>query len=123
MIDQFVRLASSDGGPENVRVFPIIITELELGNIERQILLADFVERADPAAFEDGPEAFDGLCVNRTDDILPMNMINRGMGILFVEMLVANPLIGTKQAYFRRDGFMNEFGQCSSANNYLQHGQ
>jgi hypothetical protein len=38
---------------ENVRVSPIVISELELGNIERHIFAAHFVERADHSALED----------------------------------------------------------------------
>jgi hypothetical protein len=49
--------ASRDGGSENVRVLPIIVAELELGNIERHVFAAYFVERADNTALEDRPEA------------------------------------------------------------------
>ena len=35
---------------ENVRVHPIVIPELELINVERKILVAYFMERADDAA-------------------------------------------------------------------------
>jgi hypothetical protein len=65
------RLTSLDCRPENIRVLPIVIAKLELGNIERHIFAAHFMECADDAALEDRPEAFDGLSVNRADDILP----------------------------------------------------
>jgi hypothetical protein len=42
--------ASFDRRSENVRVLPVIIAELELGNVERHIFAAHFVERADHAA-------------------------------------------------------------------------
>jgi hypothetical protein len=60
--------ASLDGRSENVRVFAIVITELELSDIERHISAAHFVERTDHAALEDRPEAFDGLSVYCADD-------------------------------------------------------
>jgi hypothetical protein len=41
-------LASFDCRSENVRVLPVIIAELELGNIERHIFPAHFVECATP---------------------------------------------------------------------------
>jgi hypothetical protein len=47
--------------PENIRVLPIVIAELELGNIERHIFPAHFVEGADYTALEDRPESFNGL--------------------------------------------------------------
>jgi prevent-host-death family protein len=61
---------------EDVLVKPVVIPELELSNIERQIFAAHFVERANHAALEDRPEAFDDLGMNRTDDVLAVDMIN-----------------------------------------------
>jgi hypothetical protein len=55
--------ASPNCRPEDVRVLPIVVAELELGNIERHIFAAHFVERTDHATLENRPEAFDGLCV------------------------------------------------------------
>ena len=83
---------------EDIRVLPVIITELELGNIERHIFAAHFVERPDYAALEDRPEAFDGLSVNCADDILPSRMINSHVRVVLVERIVARILIGAKQA-------------------------
>lgn len=40
-------LTSPDRLPENVRVLPIVIPELKLRDIEREILTADLVERSD----------------------------------------------------------------------------
>jgi hypothetical protein len=67
--------ASLDRRPENVRVPTIIILELELGNIEWHIFSAHFVERADHAAFENRPKTFDGLSMDRADNILLFGMI------------------------------------------------
>jgi len=47
---------------ENVRVLPIVIPELKLGNVERHVLGADLVERANHAAFQDRPEDSEGPC-------------------------------------------------------------
>jgi hypothetical protein len=60
---------------ENVRILPVVIAELELGNIERHIFPAHFVERADHAALENRPEALDGLGVNCANDILTSRMV------------------------------------------------
>jgi len=62
-----VASASLDRRSEDIRVRPIIITELELRNIERHIFAAHFVERADDAALEDRPEAFNRVRVDRAD--------------------------------------------------------
>ena len=90
-------LASRDSGPEDVVVVPVVIPKLKLGDVERQIFGADFVERADDAALEDRPEAFDGLSVYRANNILASGVINDAMRIVS-KVLITNPLIGAGQA-------------------------
>ena len=46
-------LTSFNRRPENIRVAPIVIAELEFGNIERHIFAAYLVERTDDTAFDD----------------------------------------------------------------------
>jgi hypothetical protein len=89
---------SLDRRSEDIRVLPIIIAELELGDIERHVFPAHFVERSDDAAFEYRPEAFDGLSVNCTDNILASGMVNSRVREIFVEDVVRSQLIGAKQA-------------------------
>jgi hypothetical protein len=71
---------SLDRRSEYVRVLPVVIAELEFGDIERHIFSAHLVKCADHAALENRPEAFDGLSVDCTDDILASGMINGGVG-------------------------------------------
>jgi hypothetical protein len=59
--------ASFNRRSKDVRVLPIVIAILELGNIEGEIFSADLVERADDAALDDGPEAFDGLSTDSAE--------------------------------------------------------
>jgi len=40
-------LASPERGPKDVRIVPVVVTELEFSDIERQILGADLVEGSD----------------------------------------------------------------------------
>src|ERR1700730_9203997 len=101
-------LAPIDNLAEDITVFTVVITELEVGNIQRHIFAAHFVERADHAALEYRPEAFDGLSVDCADDILPSGMVNDAVRIFAVKTLVAGPLISTKQADLVRHGFANE---------------
>ncbi len=81
--------ASQYSLPENIHVLQIIITELELGNIERHIFAAHFVECADHATLEDRPEAFDGLSVDCANDILASRMVNSHPRTLTLCSLVA----------------------------------
>jgi hypothetical protein len=90
--------ASPDRRSENIRVLTVVITELELGNIERHIFSAHFVECADYAALEYRPEAFNRLSVDCADDILTARMVNGGVRIFAVKLFVATPLICAKQA-------------------------
>jgi hypothetical protein len=124
MICIFFRvLASLNRRSEDVSVFPVIISELELGNIERHVFAAHLVERADHTALEDRPEAFDGLSMDCSDDIFTPGMVHSGMGEVFAKALVTGPLIGAEQADFVRDRFMNEGLQrgsldvCDNASN------
>jgi hypothetical protein len=104
-------LASLDCRSEDVRVLPVIIAELELGNIERHIFAAHFVECADDAALEDRPEAFDGLSVDCSDNILTSGVVNDAMRIFAVKSIVTGRLIRAKQADFMRDGFADKRGE------------
>lgn len=106
-----MNLASRNRRSEDVRIHPIVVTELELGDVQRQIFLADFVETADDATLEDRPKPFDGLSVNCADDVLPTRMIDGDVRKLFVEMLVSDPLVGTEQTDFRGNGLANELGE------------
>jgi hypothetical protein len=64
-------LTSLNRRSENVRILPIVIPKLELGNIEGHVFPADFVERADDPALEDAPEPLNRIRVNRADHVLP----------------------------------------------------
>jgi hypothetical protein len=52
----FASSTSIDRRCKDVRVLSIIISELKLGDIERHIFAAHFVERADHAALENRPD-------------------------------------------------------------------
>lgn len=108
-------LASIDRGSENILVMPVIVAELELGNIQVQVLFADLVEGADAAAFDQRPEAFDGLSVDRPNNVLFFVVVDGRVGIFFAEPGISGPLVGAKQADFMRNSFTNESGQCRGA--------
>ena len=78
---RYFMLASADRRSENVGVMPIIITELKLGDIQRQIFAADFVVTANNAALQDRPKAFDCIGVNCADDMLTDAVIDNTVRI------------------------------------------
>src|SRR5664279_6226114 len=106
-------LASTNSRSANVCVLVVIIAKLELGNIERHVVPAHFVERADHSALEDGPEAFDGLSMDFADNILSLGMLNGGVREVFAKAIIACPFVGAKQTNFVRDGLTNEGFQRS----------
>ena len=71
------KLASANRGPKDVVVLAMIVPQLELRNVKRQVLAADFVESAHDPALEDAPEAFDRVRVDRADDVLALSVLTK----------------------------------------------
>jgi hypothetical protein len=57
-----MNLASPNHLTKDVAILAVVIAELELGHVQRQIFRADFVEGADDPAFHQRPEAFATTC-------------------------------------------------------------
>ena len=100
-----------DRRPEDVRVQAVIIAELELGHIEREVLFADLVESPDHAPLDQRPEAFTRVRVNGADDVLPFGVVDRGVREHAIQPLITNPLIRAEQADLGRNGFVDEAGK------------
>ena len=62
---------------EYVGVIAVIIAELELGDIPRKVLFADLVERADHAALNQRPEAFNRVGMDRADKVIALGVVDR----------------------------------------------
>src|ERR1700722_11759284 len=62
-------LARAYSRSENVLVMPVIVTELELSDVQMQVLFADLVESANAAALDERPETFNRIGVNGTNNI------------------------------------------------------
>ncbi len=71
--------ASTNRRAEDVRIGAVIVAELKFRNVQRQIFVAHFMERADDAAFEDRPETFNRIRVHCSDNVLAAMMIDGGM--------------------------------------------
>jgi hypothetical protein len=69
------------------------------------------VERPDHAALDERPKAFNGLSVDRADDILADMVVNCPEWIFGGETAISGPRIRAKQADHARDCFANESGQ------------
>jgi hypothetical protein len=66
---------------------------------------ADFVEASHDAAFQERPEAIDGLSMHNTIDILPSAVPD---GLMFLQIPIARVFVRSNQADFLRNGFANE---------------
>src|ERR1700694_1327708 len=94
---------SADRHSENVRIHAVIVAELELGDVQRQILFADLVESAYHTAFDDRPEAFNGVGVDRADDVMPGAVVDDAMTIFEAKSVVSGVIVRAKQAHSGRD--------------------
>jgi tetrahydromethanopterin S-methyltransferase subunit A len=58
------------GGPENIGIAAVVIPELSLSDIQRQILCGNLVIAANDGPLEQAPEAFNRVGVDRADNVL-----------------------------------------------------
>jgi hypothetical protein len=103
---------------EDVVVVPIIVAELKFSDVERHVLFADFVERTNHAAFEDRPEAFNRVCVDRANNVFASGVLDDLVPADLPDMSIAGPLVGHKQADFFGDRLANESGKHIGANRF-----
>jgi len=101
-------LASPDRFAKNVRVAAVVVAELEFRDIEREILAADFVERADHATLNQRPETLNGVGMDSANYVVALGVIDNGMGKILIETVVAYPLVRYQQADFVGYRFANE---------------
>src|ERR1700730_15568986 len=100
--------ASLNSRAKNIIVEPIVVSELKLRDVQRQILGTDLVERADDTALEDAPEAFNRLSMDGTNNVLPLGVIDGPVREFYAKMLVTSPTVGAEQANLVRHGLVNE---------------
>src|SRR5262245_15046202 len=96
---------------EDVEVVPIVVSELELIDVQRQVLRADLVERAHDAALHHAPEPFDGVRVNRSDNPFLAPMVNDAEGIFLGQRTVGGVLVGAEKRDFARDDLAHEVAE------------
>jgi len=111
-----VMLASLDRRAENVCVHPIVVSELEFGDVEREILFADLVECAHHAALNDRPEAFDGVRVDRASNILVSAMVNDAEWVFATKRPIPFAFIGAQETDFVRNHFTHECAERDGIN-------
>ncbi len=92
---------------ENVGIVPVVITELKLRHVQRQVLGGDLVERAHDAALDEGLEAVNRRSVNGTDHVFALAMPNALMRVAFQPHL-APRVVGGEQVDLGADGLADK---------------
>jgi hypothetical protein len=108
---------------EDIGVVPIVVAELEFGDVQREILLADLVIAAHNAALDERPEAFNRVRVDRADHVIAERMVNRDMRIGLVETLIRGQRVRHQKTDLVGNGGTDEIGQRIHADvlNYASH--
>src|SRR5260221_10397633 len=100
--------ASLDRRREHIAVVPVVVSELKFIDVELEIFLADLVVRADDAALHDGPEALNGVGVNRTDDILASAVTHMTGGVRAPNVAIGGIVVRGQQAHAMGNGGIHE---------------
>jgi hypothetical protein len=104
-----VASASCYSRSENVFVLAVIVTELELREVEREILRADVMKAAHDAALQERPERFYIVRVNFAANVFAIRMLNRIVFIANgVQVVVALPFICRYQINLVANGLTDE---------------
>ena len=81
-----------------VRVMPVVVAELEFGNVE--------LEAANDAALEDAPEAFNRAHMYSADHILFVGVMHGLVRVGLADLLIDAVFFSREQADLVGDGFV-----------------
>jgi hypothetical protein len=113
--------ASCYGFTENIRILPVIVAELKLSKVERQILLADMMIGANDATLKQRPKVFNVVGMDLSAHILALTMANSLVRISWLEPAITGMFVRSYQVNSIADSFANEVIQSSGIGilNYL----
>jgi hypothetical protein len=107
-LERAMNLTASDRRSENVGIETVVVPELKLRDIQRQILAADFVKATNDPALEDAPKPFNRICVDSADYVLADAVIDNAMRVSGAETFIDIVGIRAEQAHFVRNCFANK---------------
>ncbi len=93
---------------KDIGILAVIVTELKLSQVERQIFLTDVVEAAHDATLEEAPERFEIVGVNLAANIFALTVTDSFMREVFFQKAVTGVLIGRHQVNRLADGLAHE---------------
>jgi hypothetical protein len=100
--------AACYSGSENIDVLAVVMPELKLCDVKRQIFAADLVIGADNAALQDAPEALNRVGMDRAHNVVTAALANDLVRIGAAQEAITGMFVGREQADLVRYGFMNE---------------
>lgn len=106
------RLARLYRRTENVRILAVVVSELELIDVERKIFLGHFMERTNDAPLNDTPESFNGVRVNRAAYILIAAVMDNAEWIFTPKVVIALVFVCGKQTNLVGHHFAHERSEC-----------
>jgi hypothetical protein len=106
--------APTYGRAEDVRVISVVVSELELGDIQRQIFAADLVEAAHDPALKQRPKAVYRLGVHNAVDVLSSGVIDGTVIVNLIQRIVSRVLVSRDQTYFFGYSLTDESVECPS---------
>jgi hypothetical protein len=101
-------LTPLDRFAEDIGVQTVVVPKLKFSDVQRQVFMTNLMEVAHNAALDKGPEPFDCVRMNRSDDVLPLAVVNRFMRETAFQSIIAVIGVSAKQANAGRDGFADE---------------
>lgn len=115
-VASFFASTSCYRGSKNILVVSIVMPKLKFGDVRRQVFFTDLVIAAHDAALEDRPEALDCVGMDYADDVFASRMFNDFMRVELLDVAIAGPFVGDKQADFFGNRIRHEFGEHIGAN-------
>ena len=115
-IATFAHLTSADRGSENVGIESIIVSELKLRDVQRQIFTADLVVAAHDAALNQRPETLNRVGMDRADDMLSGFVIDDAVRVLIAKSVIGWIGVGAKQTDLIGNCFVNKLFECCFVN-------
>ncbi len=96
---------------EDVRILPVVMTERELGQIQRQIGFADVVIGAHHATLEQAPEAINVRCMDVAAHIFTLRVVHALVRQFALQSGIARMVIGRNQGHASIHRFPHEVAQ------------
>src|SRR5439155_21591764 len=98
--------------PDNVLVLAVVKPESNLVQVQRELLPADVVKRADHSALQEAPKTVNVAGVNQAAHVFAGGMTDSPMSEAeFAELPVALVLIGSYQRHLIAHGFADEVAE------------